>query len=111
MGEGVAGLVLDELETVVDAGGNRPVAFAERLSRLAAERNAQLDSRQQELDARAEILQRKEVHLAEWNRRLRMLRPPGSSVHAEAKVGRNDRCPCGSGLKYKTCHGFGGPSG
>ena len=22
-----------------------------------------------------------------------------------AKVGRNDPCPCGSGLKYKKCHG------
>lgn len=29
-----------------------------------------------------------------------------------AKVGRNDRCPCGSGLKYKHCHGRhdGGPA-
>jgi preprotein translocase subunit SecA len=26
-------------------------------------------------------------------------------VHAAAKVGRNDPCPCGSGLKYKKCHG------
>ena len=24
---------------------------------------------------------------------------------AEAKTGRNDPCPCGSGKKYKTCHG------
>ena len=24
---------------------------------------------------------------------------------ALAKVGRNDPCPCGSGLKYKNCHG------
>jgi preprotein translocase subunit SecA len=24
---------------------------------------------------------------------------------AKAKVGRNDLCPCGSGLKYKRCHG------
>jgi hypothetical protein len=24
------------------------------------------------------------------------------------KVGRNDRCPCGSGLKYKNCHGHRG---
>jgi uncharacterized protein YecA (UPF0149 family) len=24
---------------------------------------------------------------------------------AEAKVGRNDPCPCGSGRKYKKCHG------
>ncbi len=26
-------------------------------------------------------------------------------VHAVKKVGRNDPCPCGSGLKYKKCHG------
>ena len=28
-------------------------------------------------------------------------------VHVEKKVGRNDPCPCGSGLKYKNCHGKG----
>jgi preprotein translocase subunit SecA len=26
-------------------------------------------------------------------------------VRAEKKVGRNDPCPCGSGKKYKQCHG------
>ena len=26
-------------------------------------------------------------------------------VHVEEKVGRNDPCPCGSGKKYKNCHG------
>jgi len=26
-------------------------------------------------------------------------------VHVEKKVGRNDQCPCGSGKKYKNCHG------
>ncbi|MEG1648592.1 MAG: preprotein translocase subunit SecA [Rikenellaceae bacterium] len=26
-------------------------------------------------------------------------------VHAEKRVGRNDPCPCGSGKKYKNCHG------
>ena len=26
-------------------------------------------------------------------------------VHVEEKVGRNDPCPCGSGKKYKKCHG------
>lgn len=26
-------------------------------------------------------------------------------VHVEKKVGRNDPCPCGSGKKYKSCHG------
>jgi preprotein translocase subunit SecA len=28
-------------------------------------------------------------------------------VKVEKKVGRNDPCPCGSGLKYKNCHGKG----
>jgi preprotein translocase subunit SecA len=26
-------------------------------------------------------------------------------IHAEQKVGRNDPCPCGSGKKFKQCHG------
>ena len=26
-------------------------------------------------------------------------------VHVEKQVGRNDPCPCGSGKKYKNCHG------
>jgi preprotein translocase subunit SecA len=26
-------------------------------------------------------------------------------VRQEQKVGRNDPCPCGSGKKYKQCHG------
>jgi uncharacterized protein YecA (UPF0149 family) len=28
-------------------------------------------------------------------------------VRGQAKVGRNDPCPCGSGKKYKKCHGAG----
>jgi preprotein translocase subunit SecA len=30
---------------------------------------------------------------------------PQQTVRNEDKVGRNDPCPCGSGLKYKKCHG------
>ena len=26
-------------------------------------------------------------------------------VRVEQKVGRNEPCPCGSGKKYKQCHG------
>jgi preprotein translocase subunit SecA len=29
-----------------------------------------------------------------------------SSVVGHGKVGRNDNCPCGSGKKYKKCHGM-----
>ena len=31
--------------------------------------------------------------------------PKHEPVHVGPKVGRNDPCPCGSGLKYKNCHG------
>jgi preprotein translocase subunit SecA len=41
-----------------------------------------------------------------------VFRPPPSApdpaapfVRGDAKVGRNDPCPCGSGKKYKQCHG------
>ncbi|MDR0673925.1 MAG: preprotein translocase subunit SecA [Zoogloeaceae bacterium] len=30
---------------------------------------------------------------------------PRKPIHAEPKIGRNDPCPCGSGKKYKHCHG------
>jgi preprotein translocase subunit SecA len=29
----------------------------------------------------------------------------GTFVRNERKVGRNEPCPCGSGKKYKHCHG------
>ena len=31
--------------------------------------------------------------------------PAAPAIKAAAKVGRNDPCPCGSGKKYKKCHG------
>lgn len=34
--------------------------------------------------------------------------PPGyrpQPVHVDEKIGRNEPCPCGSGKKYKNCHG------
>jgi preprotein translocase subunit SecA len=34
--------------------------------------------------------------------------PTGPRKRTEAKVGRNDPCPCGSGKKYKKCHGMPG---
>jgi preprotein translocase subunit SecA len=38
--------------------------------------------------------------------------PDGNGAPAaHGKVGRNDPCPCGSGKKYKKCHGAGGIAG
>jgi preprotein translocase subunit SecA len=32
-------------------------------------------------------------------------RPKPQPIRVEQKIGRNDPCPCGSGKKYKACHG------
>ena len=34
-------------------------------------------------------------------------RPKPQPIRVEQKIGRNDPCPCGSGKKYKACHGVG----
>ncbi|MBK7184025.1 MAG: SEC-C domain-containing protein [Bacteroidetes bacterium] len=32
-------------------------------------------------------------------------KPKAQPIRVEQKIGRNDPCPCGSGKKYKSCHG------
>lgn len=36
---------------------------------------------------------------------LEILQQHKETVHTETKIGRNDLCYCGSGKKYKYCHG------
>ena len=110
MGEGVAGLIAHELETVVGDEGDVRDVFAEQVARQAEQRTSWLDVRERELDTRAEQLRRKEVHLAAWEHRIRTQRMSGAPDRAmtKTKVGRNERCPCGSGRKYKHCHGLAG---
>ncbi len=108
MGEGVAGLIAHELKTVVSDEDDASDVFAEQVARQAEERASRLDARERELDTRAERLRDKEVHLAAWEHRIRTQRMSGAPVRAVAKVGRNERCPCGSGRKYKHCHGLAG---
>ena len=108
MGEGVAGLVARELETVVGDGGDAGGVLADRVVRRVEERVSRLDARERELDTRAGRLRIKEVHLAAWEHQIRAQRMPGASTRAVTKVGRNERCPCGSGRKYKHCHGAAG---
>ena len=52
-----------------------------------------------ERDASA-LLQQEEARLSAHR--------PAPVVRDAPKVGRNDPCPCGSGKKYKKCHGAGG---
>ena len=55
------------------------------------------------LDAAIEDLVENVVSLADIGRRERL---KVATIRRDApKVGRNDPCPCGSGRKYKNCHG------
>ncbi len=105
MGEGVARLIFGELETVVDGVGTTAAELADQIAEKAAERSERMDARQRELAVRAEGLRTKEERLRTWERELRTPRSPAAHPRYGVKVGRNERCPCGSGFKYKHCHG------
>ena len=58
-------------------------------------------------DVEKQFQRRKEREL-EQARRAGAGQPEGvQQVVRGDKVGRNDPCPCGSGKKYKKCHGTG----
>ena len=108
MGEGVAGLISQELGTVVGDGNEGNGMFVHRVGQEDKNRKLRLDAREHELDGRQERLRSKEEQLREWERRMRTQRAQPRFPHSAPKVGRNERCPCGSGLKYKHCHGLPG---
>lgn len=105
VGEAVGRLIVAELETVIDDSGITVGELAAELAEKATERAARLDARDGELDARARRLKRKEDHLSSWQRELPMAQPTQPRARDAVKVGRNERCPCDSGDKYKFCHG------
>ena len=97
MGRGIAGLIAHELGTVAVQDTDGGAVFAVELQR-------QLVERSEDLDARASRLDERERSLRASERRLRARTTPFVSS-ARVKVGRNEPCPCGSGFKYKHCHG------
>jgi hypothetical protein len=97
MGRGVTWLIAYELGTVAGSTTGGGVVFAGELQRRLAVRAEDLDVREQRLDDRERSLR-----ASERQQRARAS-PFALSVHV--KVGRNEPCPCGSGFKYKRCHG------
>ena len=114
MGRGIAALIEQELAAV--ATGTRDEIATDRTSieadqNLAAQRAAvaegeerlaiearRLQQWERQLEYRRDELRRMEL-------RLRSPAPPQPSTSPSRSVGRNEPCPCGSGLKYKRCHG------
>jgi uncharacterized protein len=85
--------ILRHLPDLPDDEGDAPRDLAEL--RAALDRDAPLH----DLDHALVELVEAALDIAETTRPNRPL------TRAEPKVGRNDPCPCGSGRKFKACHG------
>ena len=97
MGRAIAALIEHELRSVVDEVDGEPV-FSTELEGRVADRQEALDTRERQLDVLGQRLRAEQRQIIAFPVR------PGPATRV-AKVGRNDGCPCGSGLKYKRCHG------
>ncbi|UWX05750.1 preprotein translocase subunit SecA [Taurinivorans muris] len=64
----------------------------------------QEQNQEKEPEQRTELRHR-EVKTQENSGQNTTLEAKNNPVHAQDKIGRNDPCPCGSGKKYKKCHG------
>lgn len=116
MGRAIAALIDHELASVLSNSGEGVVSvFEEQAQWQLLEREAALTKREQELGAAEDRVRRRNEHLRGWENELevrewrveaatKLSAQPATKVGA--KTGRNERCPCGSGLKYKHCHGL-----
>ncbi|MGH8924184.1 MAG: SEC-C metal-binding domain-containing protein [Acidimicrobiia bacterium] len=104
MGRALAVLLHQELASVVDEGMERGAELLGDRARRLNEREASLDEREQDLEQREMRIPagEKRVGLEPRAKPLPLKLAPAGMV---PRVGRNDLCPCGSGLKYKRCHG------
>ena len=75
-------------------------AAASAAARVADEPVQQLPAFAREMERK----QRRQEKEMQYQTGAAQAEPP-KPVRAGAKVGRNDPCPCGSGKKYKKCHG------
>jgi hypothetical protein len=117
MGRAVALLMDRELLSVFgDVIDDEPPVFAQRAAEELENREAKIVAREEEVDTDKARLRESSERLRRWEDELDTREQQADlaskvvSRHstARAKIGRNERCPCGSGLKYKRCHGLAG---
>jgi hypothetical protein len=117
MGRAIVVLIEHELVSALGEGDGEGVAV------LADQAEEQLAARERQVAARELNVGAAEERLRGWTERLRhqeaelQIREQRIELASKAivrplqsgpKVGRNERCPCGSGLKHKHCHGLAG---
>jgi uncharacterized protein YecA (UPF0149 family) len=104
MGHAIAALVEHELRSVA-ADVDARQTFLDDLERAIAERRHELDARERSLDTRERSLDIREQWLSARTGVVRGDPGPRPASARPPNVGRNDPCPCGSGVKHKRCHG------
>ncbi len=117
MGRAVTMLIDRELVGVFgDITGDESPVFAQRAAEELAIREAKIVIREREVDADEAQMRERGERLRRWEDELEAREQQAEAVSkltsphstGRAKIGRNERCPCGSGLKYKHCHGLAG---
>ena len=114
MGRAVVTLIDREFARVLGDTGNEASAFARRAEQELANREVAVATRERGLKlveerarSRSEDLRGWEAGLEARERQVELAMKLMAERHEVApKVGRNERCPCESGLKYKYCHGL-----
>ena len=100
MGGAIGLLIEHELSTVDDPDPDQTMALLDRLRADLEEREQALAQQEAEVEA-----ERRRLRALESQLEARAARQRSSTMPGPAKPGRNDPCPCGSGRKYKVCHG------
>ena len=67
--------------------------------RLVLHKSSQKAKKEKLIESREDIIAKEEAQ--------EQPKPKIQPIRVEQKVGRNDPCPCGSGKKFKNCHGQG----
>lgn len=112
MGRAVVALIVQELRSVVEEHGDAgPRTLAGHVTEELAAREARVNSWEHDLAATEhrlrgwdDQLRAREADLLAREHRLKLALRFARQESASPKVGRNERCPCGSGRKYKHCH-------
>jgi len=117
MARAVAALIDRELLSVFGehAAGESSV-LAQQATEELENREARIEAREHKVDTDETRMRERSERLRRWEDELeaRELRAEFASKIASrhstagSKIGRNERCLCGSGLKYKRCHGLAG---
>ncbi|MGI8516684.1 MAG: SEC-C metal-binding domain-containing protein [Acidimicrobiia bacterium] len=115
MGRAIAALIDHELASVFGEPSAGAVSILEEQAhRRLADREAALTKRERELSAAEGRVHRLSEDLRRWEREIEVrewrvesaTKMSTQPAQIRTKTGRNERCRCGSGLKYKHCHGL-----